>query len=235
MKLKPIPSQYGIIGVAVYWLEWALDIVPLAFAAYSIYLCTLLALQYWTKVNGYGALICSVFAIVFAIGSVVLNILTQFSFIETLQKKLEYAHYGCTIVGLIIHAVLLSFFTPIAYVRSSTDFYEHTMDNYKTDSVARHYYNLYTSDPYEVRKIIWDRTITQKIPLTSFFILWGICFSIYFLGSNYTECHDPKSPSHHQNTQYVNQGHSDLEPLRQVPENENDDVQDNNEEETNEQ
>ena len=235
MKLKPIPNQNGIIGVAVYWLEWALDLIPIAFFAYNIYLCTLLALQYWIKVNGSSAFICVIFAIIFSLLSAVANILRQFSFIESLQEYIKYIYYIVTIISLLIHAVMLQFFTPISYYRSSTDFYEYTMSHNQTDSVANHYYNLYINQQYEIQKILWDRTITQKIPLASFFIIWSVCFSLYFLGSNYTECQKPSNSAYQQSSQLQPNDQSDLQLLHHIPEDENEEINSRNETEINDQ
>lgn len=231
MKFKSIPHQNGIIGIAVYWLEWALDFIPIGFAIYCIYLCILLSLQYWIKVNGSGALISAVFAIVLAAVSAATNMLQQFSCIESLQKIIKYVYFFVTIFALVVHAVLLSFFTPITFVRSSTDFYQYTMSNYQTNSLARHYYDLYINQPYEVHEVIWNRTVSQKIPLASFFIVWGFCFSLFFLGSNYIECQKRSGSAYQQPSQMQPNDQSDLQPLNHIPENENDEIVQNEEEE----
>lgn len=235
MNLKPIPHQNGIIGIGVYWFEWALDIIPIAFAAYCIYLCTLLSLQYWTKANGVDALVSAAFAIIFAAGSATINMLHQFSCIESLQKMMKNLFYIITVCALITHAVLLSFFTPITFARSSQNFYQYTLSNNRTDSTANHYFNLYRDQPYEVHSIIWNRTVSQKIPLASFFIIWGVCFSLYFLGTNYTESQKRLGSTYHPSSQMQPNDQSDLQPLHHVSENENDEITNRNEEEAEEQ
>ncbi|OHT12378.1 hypothetical protein TRFO_17871 [Tritrichomonas foetus] len=239
---RNLSSQKRVIGVGVFWLDWALDVIPVGFTAYCIYLCTLLAHSYWQKVNGSGSLACCAIAAIFAAAAIATHMLFQFGCLQSLQSMMKYISFGSTVVALIIHAILLTFFTPITASRSYINFNEYTIMNAASDADAQYYSQLNTtnSGKYQIFKFVWDRTVNQKIPLTAFFILWGVCFSLYFLGFNYLECHKPSPsrqiPQQSQFHQPEDQTNDDLQPLHQVPnndneENNNDDFEDDDHDE----
>lgn len=220
MKFKALGSQKGIIAIGVYWIEWALDLIPLGFACFGIYLITVLGNNYWQKVSGVGSLACTILAVIFAIASIVINMSNQFGCMQSIESLLKYLYYAVTIIGLIIHAILLKFFTPISAERGKIDFHEYTTLNYLTDSTAMHYYNLSQTSigQYEIIAFIWDRTVTQKIPTVSFFVFWGVFFALFLLGSSYLDGSSGRN-ANHENAQPLNpqeQPPDDLQPLQQV-------------------
>ena len=230
MNFAKLSAKHGIIGSAVFWFAFALDVIPIGFAVYCIYMCTLLSQSYWQKVNGAGSLACAAISIIFAAAADATFILHQFNCIEKLQKLMKYIYLGLTVVALIVHAVLLSFFTPITSTRAIIDFNEYTLQNFNSDPEALYYYNLNATNDgrYQIMEFVWERTINQKIPLVCFFILWCVFFSLYFLGTNYIESLE-KHPKQYMNmadqqsapnqTTPNQEFQDDLQPLQQVPEN----------------
>lgn len=189
MKSFESHTKHRTIGVAVYWLGWAHDVIPLGFLLYCIYLCTLLAHRYWIKVIGAGSLACTIIVIIFCILSILGHILYQFSLIKVNPSVRKYIFMGITIVTLIMHAVLLSFFTPSTMIRYGTDITEFSKKNNATDSDAKYYTDKLSTleGSYEVFKLVNDRTVTPKAPVVSFFIVWITIFVLYVIGLNIVE------------------------------------------------
>lgn len=185
VSLPACPTN-GVVGVAVYWFEWSLLLIPCGFAFYGIYLATLLANAYWISVVGAGPLVCTAISVVFSLAYAVIHALQQFSIIPSAKQLLKVISLAAAVVSLVTFAVLLTFFTPTEFERNRIDFNEYTLRNYNTNTQAKYYYDLNATaeGPHQILTVITDRSITPKLPLVSFFITWITAFSCYFFGAN---------------------------------------------------
>ena len=187
VSIPQLPKD-GVVEVAVYWFGWALILIPSGFAFYSIYLASLLANGYWRTVVGAGPLVCTCIALVVALCYAVVHILHLFSIIPSAKQMLRVISSAVSLIGLIIFAVLLTFFTPTECQRNTVDFEEYTLRNNQTDARAASYWNmnLTAAGQHTILTTITDRSISPKIPLVSFFMAWISVFTFYSLGSNLT-------------------------------------------------
>lgn len=190
--LIPACPKSGVIPIAVYWFEWALLLVPFAFALYCIYLATLLANGYWLTAIGSGPLVCTCISMILAFGVTAIHALYQFSLMPSAQSILKLIQVAGTVCALISYAVLLTFFTPTELSRNQIDFTEYTERYNATDASAGEYWMMgHTQEgQYEIETMIWDRSIAPKLPLVSFFAVWLASFVMYVLGWNLSPLRD---------------------------------------------
>ena len=224
----PFPSlveaaNHGILGITSYWTKWILDLAPLGYGIYCIYLCTLLAHHYWIKAVGSSALICCIFSLIVAFGAVFTNFIYQFQLLPLQPTIRQYIWIGSSTMALIIAAILLSFFTVSQMSRSSSDLYDYTVRNNATNAEANHYFEQLTPNSGiignftgSIATLIFDRSICPKIPLISFFSIWLFSFLFSVIFSYDTEV---------SNYNYNTQKHPEPElPISEVSHNEEEEM-----------
>jgi hypothetical protein len=182
----PVCDKTSVVGVSVYWFGWALIAIPVGYAAYCIYLATLIGNTYWRKIASAGPLSCCVVSAFISIVAGALQLLHQFGWVSKNRRLIRFLSMAGTALALTIAAIFITFFTPAESARNIRDFREYTLSHWEDDAEARDWHpQVSGSEPwrFETSTWIWSRALDPKLPLVSFFMSWLPVFSLWILGS----------------------------------------------------
>jgi hypothetical protein len=110
--------ESGLLGLAVYWLGWFLDLISLGIIVYFAYLATLVGGNYWMLVVGSSPLVCAILVIFFTFLHLVLHFLYQFGFFLRAQDYLKFGCAGAFFTAFLLLSINLRFYGPSEVVRN---------------------------------------------------------------------------------------------------------------------
>jgi hypothetical protein len=186
LSMEPVTNR-GVIGVAVFWFSWALDVIPFGVIAYGIYLSSILGEHIWIASVGAGPLACAVITVVLSAVAVVFRVLIQFNLLPNSHAILVPGQLASSVVALVVFAVLLKFFTPSEYYRNLTSFTDYVVRNHESDAQAAQYLAQMAGveGTYLVTSLVRKRSTTPKLPLVAFWMSWLGFFCLHLLGTNF--------------------------------------------------
>jgi hypothetical protein len=183
--------ENGVLGSAIFWFGWALDLIPLAVIAYTIYVASLLGDGYWRSAVGAGPLACAILLILFAFADLVLQLFGQFNILAAFKHYQRFGRIAAFFAAFLLLGIFLSFFTPTAYERNWLNFWEYAQLYRDSDAQAAEYWaTLNASDQaglYPIRQFIWDRSVNPREGLLSFAVAWLALFSLHVFALNVVE------------------------------------------------